>query len=56
LALIALVAGTAKCAIGLTAVSPDGRGFVDQASQERFIPFGTNYYDPHTGWVPKIWR
>jgi beta-galactosidase GanA len=22
----------------------------------QYVPFGTNYYDPHTGWAPKIWR
>lgn len=42
--------------MGLIAVSPDGKGFIDPASNQRFIPFGTNYFDPHTGWAPKLWR
>ncbi len=40
----------------LVTVSLDGQGFVEGSSHSRFIPFGTNYYDPHTGWAPKIWR
>jgi len=34
----------------------DGRGFVERDSGRHHIIFGTNYYDPHTGWAPKIWR
>ena len=34
----------------------DGRGFVERDSGRNYIVFGTNYYDPHTGWAPKIWR
>jgi len=37
-------------------VAGDGRGFVERDSGRPFIPFGTNYYDPDTGWAPKIWR
>jgi endo-1,4-beta-mannosidase len=40
----------------LIVVSPDGRGFVECNSGHPYIPFGTNYYDPHTGWAPKLWR
>lgn len=40
----------------LIVVAPDGRGFVECDSGRPFIPFGTNYYDPDTGWAPKIWR
>lgn len=40
----------------LIVVSPDGKGFVEQSSGVPYVPFGTNYYDPHTGWAPKIWR
>jgi len=40
----------------LITVSPDNRGFIDRDSGRPYIPFGTNYYDPHTGWAPKIWR
>ena len=42
--------------MGLIAVSPDGKGFIERSTDQRFVPFGTNYYDPHTGWAPKIWR
>lgn len=35
---------------------PDGRGFMEYDSGRHYIVFGTNYYDPHTGWAPKIWR
>ncbi len=40
----------------LIVVAPDGRGFVERDSRRRYIAFGTNYYDPHTGWAPKLWR
>jgi len=40
----------------LIMVSSDGQGFVERESGHPYIPFGTNYYDPHTGWAPKIWR
>jgi len=40
----------------LIVVSPDGQGFVERDSGRPFIVFGTNYYDPHTGWAPKLWR
>lgn len=40
----------------LIVVSPDGQGFAERDSGRSYIPFGTNYYDPHTGWAPKIWR
>jgi len=33
-----------------------GHGFVERDSGRTYIVFGTNYYDPHTGWAPKIWR
>ncbi len=66
LGLAALCMGTAGCAsmpggpgggkLGLVAVSPDGKGFVDQRSGQAFIPWGTNYYDPNTGWAPKVWQ
>jgi endo-1,4-beta-mannosidase len=38
------------------AVAPDGQGFIEADSGRPYIPFGTNYYDPHTGWAPKLWR
>lgn len=37
-------------------VSPDSKGFMERESKQCYVPFGTNYYDPHTGWAPKIWR
>jgi len=37
-------------------VAADGRGFIELDSGKPYIPFGTNYYDPHTGWAPKLWR
>jgi len=40
----------------LIVVSADGQGFAERDSGRPYIPFGTNYYDPHTGWAPKIWR
>jgi hypothetical protein len=63
LALIVLVTGQAVLSNDVAAadmepivVAPDGRGFVETKSNRTFIPFGTNYYDHHTGWAPKIWR
>jgi endo-1,4-beta-mannosidase len=40
----------------LIKVAPDGQGFVELDSGRPYIPFGTNYYDPNTGWAPKLWR
>ncbi len=42
--------------MNLIVMAPDGRGFVERDSGRPYIPFGTNYYDPHTGWAPKLWR
>jgi endo-1,4-beta-mannosidase len=59
LAFIALAFGclVAKSwSMELIAVSPDSRGFVERDSKQPYIPFGANYYDPNTGWAPKIWR
>jgi Beta-galactosidase len=42
--------------MGLISVAPDGRDFVERGSGRPYIPFGTNYYDPNTGWAPKLWR
>jgi endo-1,4-beta-mannosidase len=38
------------------AVAPEDGGFVERDSGRPYIPFGTNYYDPHTGWAPKLWK
>ena len=40
----------------LIVVTSDGEGFAERDSGRPYIPFGTNYYDPHTGWAPKLWR
>ncbi len=34
-------------------VSPDGTGFV--LGDKPYVPFGANYFDPATGWAPKMW-
>jgi hypothetical protein len=46
--------GTPK--MSLIGVDPNGDGFVETDSGQPFVPFGTNYYDPNTGWPPKIWE
>ncbi len=48
--------GPAGPRLELIAVSPDGAGFIEQGSGQSFVPFGTNYYDPNTGWAPKVWQ
>ena len=40
----------------LITVAQNGQGFIEAVSGRSYIPFGTNYYDPHTGWAPKLWR
>jgi endo-1,4-beta-mannosidase len=40
----------------LITVAPDGQSFIESDSGCSYIPFGTNYYDPYTGWAPKLWR
>ncbi len=40
----------------LVTVAPDGEGFAERDSGRPYIPFGTNYYDPNTGWAPQLWR
>jgi len=32
-----------------------GAGFTDADTGEAFVPLGCNYFDPKTGWAPKIW-
>jgi len=36
-------------------VSEEGCGFVEGRGGGRFVPVGCNYFDPKTGWAPKIW-
>ena len=37
----------------LIVVTSDGEGFAERDSGRSYIPFGTNYYAPHTGWATK---
>lgn len=32
------------------------RGFLEFGSNQRYIPFGCNYFDPQTGWAPQLWQ
>jgi len=52
----AVTGATNRPGMELIAIAPDGQGFVEADSGRPYIPFGTNYYDPHTGWAPKLWR
>ena len=49
------VAGSAPSDRALIGVISD-RGFADVKSNCPFVPFGTNYYDPNTGWPPQMWK
>lgn len=59
-ALLALGLGTAGCSssgkMRLITTAADGPGFVQAGSKEPFVPWGTNYYDPNTGWPPQVWK
>lgn len=35
---------------------PDGWGFAEKDGGATFTPWGCNYYDPFTGWPPRIWE
>jgi len=48
--------GAERPKMELIASAPGGGGFVERDSGRPYTPFGTNYYDPHTGWAPKLWR
>lgn len=37
-------------------VAADNWSFEDSETGERFVPFGVNYFDPHTGFAPKLWQ
>jgi len=64
--LAAVLIGAAGCAstakteagpkMGPIAVGADGGSFVESDSGRPFVPFGTNYYDPNTGWPPQVWK
>lgn len=36
-------------------VHNDNWNFAYSNSGKIFVPFGTNYFDPETGWAPKLW-
>jgi hypothetical protein len=36
-------------------VAGDQRGFVTESGTP-FIPVGVNYFRPHTGWAPQVWK
>lgn len=52
----AVTKATNRPSMELITVAQDGQGFIEAVSGRSYIPFGTNYYDPHTGWAPKLWR
>ena len=56
--LVIAVAGKAAepSRMELIVMAPDGKGFVESDSGRAYVAFGTNYYDPDTGWAPKLWR
>lgn len=56
LALVALAGCASSRRVTLVTVTPDGRGFAEAESSRPFVPFGTNYYDPNTGWPPQVWK
>jgi aryl-phospho-beta-D-glucosidase BglC (GH1 family) len=37
-------------------ISDDKWNFEFSKTGETFVPFGTNYYDPNGGWLPRIWK
>lgn len=41
---------------GMIRPSDDGQGFVVNGSNQPFVPIGCNYFDPQTGWAPRIWE
>lgn len=48
--------GAGRPSMELIKVAHNGHGFIECDSRRPYIPFGTNYYDPHTGWAPKLWQ
>lgn len=60
IALMLVAISTSGCAsspkMGLVTVTTEGNGFVEVTSGQPYIPFGTNYYDPDTGWPPQVWQ
>ncbi len=54
--MIALTGCSSSRTMKLVGVTSDGRGFAEIESDRSFVPFGTNYYDPNTGWPPQVWK
>ncbi len=42
--------------MNLIQVHPSGWGFREQGGGPAFTPWGCNYYDPETGWPPRLWE
>ena len=42
--------------MNLIHVHPSGWGFCERGGGRTFTPWGCNYYDPETGWSPRIWE
>jgi len=40
---------------GMIQTAEDGHGFIETGTLTPFVPVGCNYFDPLTGWAPKIW-
>lgn len=40
----------------LVRVHPSGWGFCERDGGPAFTPWGCNYYDPFTGWPPRLWE
>jgi hypothetical protein len=61
-ALVIASAGIGGCSspattrMQLVAADPNGQRFIERQSKQTFVPFGVNYYDPNTGWPPKVWE
>lgn len=60
LSLVTILLGSAGCSqtpkLHLVTVAPNGDGFVESNSGHAYVPWGTNYYDPNTGWPPQVWK
>ena len=60
LILVAMLLAASGCSfprkVTLVTTAPDGKGFIEAGSGKPFVPWGTNYYDPNTGWPPQMWQ
>jgi beta-galactosidase GanA len=41
---------------GFIKVHKDDWNFINSETSEIFVPYGANYFDPETGWAPKLWQ